>query len=262
MEHPHGGHRQRLRQRYLTSGASAFADHELLELLLTYAIPRRDVNATAHALLNRFGSLEAVFSADIAALCGVEGVGESAALFLHMQRDLQQRMALRRFSGRDGRVRLNSAYDVACFVHELLYTERSETVLLLCLNTQRMLISTQRIGGGTLDRATVYPRMVAEQALLQNAHSVILVHNHPSGNPLPSPQDHATTEAVRAAVKSLDISLLDHLIVGHGAVYSSASNCVVTLSGENVQTQSPEEYSQQLQVKRPPLAAVMEQYRA
>ena len=179
MEHSHSGHRQRLRDRYEQSGAGAFADHELLELLLTYAIPRRDVNEIAHALLERFGSLEGVLSAELSALTSVPGIGESTAMFLRLQHDVQRRMTLRRFSGRDGRVRLNTPAASARFVNELLLAEPNETALLLCLNTQRTLISTRQIAMGTLDQAAVHPRLVAEQAMLQHAHSVLLAHNHP-----------------------------------------------------------------------------------
>ena len=138
MSQPHDGHRQRLRERYLLNGASAFADHELLELLLTYAIPRRDTNETAHLLLKRFGSLESVFSANLTELCTVDGIGDGAAIFLRLQHDLQKRMALRKFAGRDGRIYLNSPAASAAYAHELLSSDKTEQAILLCLNTQRI----------------------------------------------------------------------------------------------------------------------------
>lgn len=262
MEHSHSGHRQRLRDRYEQSGAGAFADHELLELLLTYAIPRRDVNEIAHALLERFGSLEGVLSAELSALTSVPGIGESTAMFLRLQHDVQRRMTLRRFSGRDGRVRLNTPAASARFVNELLLAEPNETALLLCLNTQRTLISTRQIAMGTLDQAAVHPRLVAEQALLQHAHSVLLAHNHPSGSPLPSESDLAITERVRAALKSLDIALFDHLIVGRNAVYSCLAETVIVLHAEEFETIPPEVYREEYlsPIKKPLLAVVMEQY--
>ena len=261
MEHPHNGHRERLRDRYRQSGIEAFADHELLELLLTYAIPRRDVNGMAHDLLARFGSLENVLKAEPAALQQVQGIGESAAIFLHLQHDLMQRILLRRFSDRDGRIRLNTPLKSAHYTHELLCDESTEATILLCLNTQRELICVGRIGDGTLAEAAVYPRAAAELVLLQHAHAAILAHNHPSGNPLPSEADDMATQQVAAALNSLGVPLLDHLIVGHGVVYSSTSKQVLSFVGATPTSCSPEEYTAQR--NKPAvsqLAHVMEPY--
>lgn len=261
MEHPHGGHRRRLRDRYTQSGADAFKDHELLELLLTYAIPRRDVNGTAHALLSQFGSLENVLKAEPAALQQVEGIGESAAIFLHLQHDLMQRILLRRFSDRSGRIRLTTPLKSAHYVHELLCDASTEAAILICLNAQREFICVGRIGDGTLAEAAVYPRAAAELVLLQHAHAAILAHNHPSGNPLPSSEDETTTVQVAAALNSLGVQLLDHLIVGHGVVYSSSSRQVLSFAAGEPASCSPEEFRQQrLETKPELLARVMEPY--
>lgn len=260
MTHAHDGHRKRLRERYLSSGASAFQDHELLELLLTYAIPRQDVNATAHALLRRFGSLERVFSAEPSALCDVDGIGESTAIFLRLQHDVQQRISLRRFSGKDGRVLLNTPAAAAFVAHEMLMGEVRETGLLLCLNAQLVLTAAQRFSSGTVDQAVIFPRVVAEHALLQHAHSVILVHNHPSGDPRPSKADETVTEAVSAALQSLGIRLNDHMIVGHGVVYSLTAGRILRLTGDACEVLTPEEYERSLKKQPPVFSFVMEEY--
>ena len=261
MEHPHGGHRGRLRERYLQSGADAFADHELLELLLTYAIPRRDVNGMAHELLARFGSLENVLNADPAALRQVTGVGESAAVYLHLQHDLMQRVLLRRFSDRSGRIFLSTPEKSARYLLELLYDKPTENAVLLCLNAQREVICVGRIGDGTLAEAAVYPRAAAELVLLQHAHSAILAHNHPSGNPLPSEADNLATTQVAAALQALGVPLLDHLIVGHGVVYSSSAKRVISFVGAAPASFSPEEYLDTVKnAAQPVLSRVMEPY--
>ena len=261
MEHPHSGHRERLRDRYMQSGIEAFADHELLELLLTYAIPRRDVNAMAHELITRFGSLENVLKADPAALRQVTGIGDSAAIFLHLQHDLMQRILLRRFSGRDGRIHLSTPLKSAQYTHELLCDAPTEKTVLLCLNAQRELICVGSIGDGTIAEASVYPRTAAELVLLQHAHSAILAHNHPSGNPLPSDADHLATKQVAAALGSLGVPLLDHLIVGHGTVYSSTSGQVLSFVGDSLMSCSPDEYlAGRICADAPVLSLVMEPY--
>ena len=261
MEHPHGGHRSRLRERYLHSGADAFQDHELLELLLTYAIPRRDVNSIAHALLAQFGSLENILKAAPAALQQVDGIGESAAVFLHLAHDFMQRILLRRFSDRNGRIRLTTPLKSAHYVHELLCDSSTEAAIMICLNAQRELICVGRIGDGTLAEAAVYPRAAAELVLLQHAHAAILAHNHPSGNPLPSKEDETTTVQVSAALNSLGVQLLDHLIVGHGAVYSSSSRQVLSFREGTPASCSHEEYRELcMQTRSETLARVMEPY--
>lgn len=261
MEHAHGGHRQRLRDRYTQSGAAAFADHELLELLLTYAIPRRDVNDTAHALLLRFGSLENVLKASPTALQQVPGIGETAAVFLHLQHDVMQRILLQRFSDETGHIRLTTPLVSARYALELLHNQVTESAILICLNAQRVVLCVARIGDGTLAEAAVYPRTAAEMVLLHHAHSAILAHNHPSGSPLPSAADHETTEKVSAALSSLGVPLLDHLIVGRGSVYSSSSRQVVSFTGSEPVCCSAEEFQQfQTDSGRSLLSRVMEPY--
>lgn len=257
----HEGHRERLRLRYQEHGASAFTDHEMLELLLTYAIPRRDTNETAHLLLSRFSSLSEVFGAPIELLQSVAGVGPSAAQYLRLIGDLQGRIALRKLTQRNGRILLNTPSRTARYAELLLGHESNERMLVLCLNAQRALIGTIPVGSGSISELTVYPRTIVEQALLKRAHSVILVHNHPSGDPTPSQADMDTTEAVRAALSSVHIALLDHIVVGDDYVYSFSAESILHLIGDSIEVLTADSYSVRRREQAPTLAVVMEEYR-
>ena len=260
MENLHGGHRERLRRRYQEHGADAFSDHELLELLLSYAIPRRDTNETAHLLLRQFGSLAGVFAAPAEQLETVDGIGPQTAQYLNLIGSMHSRMALRRLMQRNGRILLNTPNRTARYAALLLQQERNETMYLLCLNAQRTLISAKRISSGSIAELTVYPRVIIEQALLQRAHSVILVHNHPSGDPTPSQADADTTEAMRTALASVQIALLDHIVVGDGYLYSFSAQAILHPIGESIEVLSVGDYGIRRREQSPALAVVMEEY--
>lgn len=222
----HEGHRERLRERYIRSGIDAFADHEVLELVLTYAIPRRTTNDIAHSLLARFGSLNAVFSAEVAELTTVQGVGESTAVFLHLLSD-SARLYARQVKKDTERNRLASPAIAAAFALDLLGGERYESVYVVSLDKNMRLLHFERVLSGTLTEAPLYPRRIVESALMHRAHAVLLLHNHPSGDPSPSESDARATEAVKIALNSIDIRLFDHIIVGHGVVYSFSRGILI-----------------------------------
>jgi DNA repair protein RadC len=238
----HRGHRERIREQYRSHGAEAFLDHQFLELLLTYAIPRRDTNELAHALLERFGSLEGVVTAEISQLLLVEGVGDGAAVFLRMQGDLFRRLRLRRLTDARGNIRLASPADAAQYAVSQLSLLTYETVLAVCLNAKKAVQSCERIGGGTLAEAQVYPRNIAELALLKRAHGILLMHNHPSGDPAPSPADKETTQSVRAALESVGVQLFDHIVVGGEHAYSFSAGAVIGVSNAGTEVLSLEDY--------------------
>jgi len=227
----HSGHRERIREQYRVHGAEAFLDHQFLELLLTYAIPRRDVNELAHLLLTRFGSLEGVVTAEVEQLRLVEGVGEGTAVFLRMQGDLFRRLRLRRLADARGGIRLTSPVEAARYAVSQLALHTYETVLAVCLNAKKAVQSCERILGGSLSEAQVYPRNIAEVALLRRAHGILLIHNHPSGDPAPSSADAETTESVRAALESIGVQLFDHIIVGGEHAYSFSTGAIIGVSG-------------------------------
>lgn len=245
MASVHEGHRERLREQYLDHGMDGFLDHQVLELLLTYVIPRRDTNELAHRLLQRFGSLEEVLKADVYQLETVDGIGRSAALYLHMQGDVMRRISIRRLEDKQGQIRLTTPLVSAKLAISLLSSEYYEAVYFICLNKNRTVLCTKQVSRGSVSESFVYPRVVTELALLHHAHTGILIHNHPSGDPTPSDADLATTEAVSAALESVGIALLDHLIVSGRFVYSQSANAVIGLiNDDQYETLSADEFVQ------------------
>jgi len=245
----HSGHRQRLREQYAKNGINGFQEHQILELLLTYAIPRKDTNLLAHQLLDRFGSLEKVFQAEVDQLMQVEGIGQSAAIFLRMQSDISKHIQLHRPEDRSGKIRLTSPFSSAKFAAATLSQEGYESVYAVCLNKAGTVLHTKNVTSGNLVEAPIYPRLIVEYALLHRAHSVILMHNHPSGNPSPSKEDCDATALVRAALQSVEIPLVDHLIVGGQYVYSFSVDLVMFLQPGASQpiSMSLDEFSARLQ---------------
>lgn len=173
----------------------------------------------------------------------VDGIGAHAASLLRLLHGLNARLELRKLTDRNDRVLLNTPERTARYAALLLSDHANEAMYLLCLNAQRMVLSAKPIGTGSLAELTVYPRTVAEQALLHRAHSVILVHNHPSGDPTPSSADADTTRAVQAALASVHIALIDHIVVGDGYVYSFSAQAMLHPIVETVEVLSPGEYT-------------------
>ncbi len=203
------GHRQRLRERFLRAGLNGLQDYEALELLLTYAIPRQDVKPLAKLLLEEFGSVEKVLDASPAELLELPGVGATAATLIVLLKQLCAKYLEQKASAVD---LLDSPAKVVNFLRMKLGGGKKETFMVLFLNAQNHLIAFDSFAG-TVDRATVYSREVAERALLTRASAVIAAHNHPSGVCTPSPEDIKLTLRLKAALDSLGIKLLDHLIV-------------------------------------------------
>lgn len=205
----HDGHRARKKEQFLQTGLDSFADHEALELLLFYAIPRRDTNPTAHLLLQKFGSLDGVFNASAEELQSVEGVGESAAILLSMMSALMRRSM--RTTGKEKI--LNSVERCGKYFLELLHHERREVLYQACLDAKGKLIVCKKLSEGTADSAAFSVRQVVENALVADATMVVLAHNHVSGIALPSESDCVVTRRVRDALRAVDIQLMDHIIV-------------------------------------------------
>nr|WP_326184614.1 DNA repair protein RadC [uncultured Oscillibacter sp.] len=217
----HDGHREKMRQRFLNGGLESFADHEALELLLYYAIPRRDTNPVAHALMERYGSLSAVLSAPMEDLKKVEGIGESAAVLLKLAPQLCRKARLADAAQENV---LNSSEKAGAYLLERFAGERSEVVYQLCLDRKGKLIACKRIGEGGVTNAEVNIRKLVENAILTSASAVILSHNHPSGIALPSQDDYATTQRVMEALRTIGVVLTDHIIVADGDFVSMADS--------------------------------------
>jgi DNA repair protein RadC len=215
----HDGHREKMRQRYLKTGLDSFADHEALELLLYYAIPRQDTNPIAHALMERYGSLSAVLKAPVEDLQKVPGIGESAAILLNLVPQLNTKA---RLSDAERETVLNSPESVGNFLLNRFAEERNEVVYQLCLDRKGKLIACKRLGEGGVTSAELDIRRVVENAILTSASAVILAHNHPSGIALPSRDDYIATDRVKAALQTIGVELVDHIIVADGDYVSMA----------------------------------------
>ena len=204
------GHRARLRERFL-KGADALADYELLELLLMQAMPRRDMKPLAKSLMKRFGSFQRVISAEPAELLEVKGVGEAALVVLKSVQAAALRLA--RAEAMDRPV-MSSWQKVLDYCRASMAYGKTEQFRLLFLDRKNVLIADEVQQRGTVDHTPLYPREVVKRALELGASAIILVHNHPSGDPTPSKADIAMTREVVEAALKLGISVHDHIIIG------------------------------------------------
>lgn len=220
----HQGHRERLKQRCLEEGLDGFADHQVLELLLFYALPYQDTNGLAHRLLDTFGSLSAVLNADYSELLRVNGVGRHTAALLSFMPDLLRRYQMDQFGPRPNLSTLARAGDYCC---SLFLGKNYECFYMICLDVQGNLNQAALIGEGSLSNVSVYPRIAAETALRHRAASVILTHNHPGGNPQASRDDLDVTDIVARALAAIGVDVLDHIIVARGQYYSLAQKGLI-----------------------------------
>lgn len=211
------GHRERLRTRYLKAGGDGFPDYDMVELLLTYAIQRRDVKPIARNLLQKFKNIGGIMDATTEDLCSVEGMGEKSALLLKLMRDFCIRYLESEITNTDV---LNSTRKLREYARMKLGGFTEEVMMLICLNVKNRIIDSKIISRGTIDSAVIYPRNIAADALQKKAASVIVVHNHPSGDTTPSFTDKEFTAEVAKALHLLDIDLLDHLIVSRTDAFS------------------------------------------
>ena len=220
----HAGHRERIRNRLRNEGLASFSEHEVLELLLTYAIPRIDVNPLAHELIARFGRLSNVLEADPSELLQVKGMGDNAALLLTMMPQLVRYYQMNALGERPVII---SVADAKAYCAPLFVGAHEEHIYMVCLNQKGNVLHLSLLQTGTIDEVPLYPRKVVETALRHNAHSVILAHNHPGGVALASQADIETTRNIAAALQAIGIKLSDHLIFAGGVSYSMMSKRVL-----------------------------------
>lgn len=206
----HSGHRQRLKERFLKEGLDNFNELQVLELLLFYCIPRQDTNPTAHALLERFGSLAQVLEAPSSELMKVPGIGEATATFLPLMASLCRYYLVHRTASN---VILNTIEQCGNYLLPFFCGRRNEVVYLLCLDAKCKVLSCKEVGEGSVNSASVPIRRIVEMALADNATSVVLAHNHPSGMAVPSGEDQLTTRRLALSLSTVDIELVDHLVI-------------------------------------------------
>ncbi len=207
------GHRERLRERFAKGGADAMPDYELLELTLFAALPRRDTKPLAKALLARFGSFAEVIAAPRARLLEVKGVGEGVVHHLKIVEAAAHRLAKTRVINRPA---LSSWTALLDYCTAAMARSANEEFRVLFLDRKNILVADEVQNRGTVDHTPVYPREIIKRALELSASAIILVHNHPSGDPTPSKADIAMTREVASAAKALGIAVHDHLVIGRG----------------------------------------------
>lgn len=216
----HDGHRARLTARFLEEGLDGFSQHNMLELLLFYAVPRKDTNELAHALIDAFGSLAGVLDAPVSELEAVPGVGERTAALLHLMPQLAR--AYLADGARD--ICIDSTAKAGSYLLPRFIGRNEETVFMVCLDGKGRVLSTTLLFRGSVNSAEINLRAVVAAALRHNAAGVILAHNHPGGVALPSPEDLTTTRRVRDALAPVGVRLVDHIIVADGDYVSLADS--------------------------------------
>ena len=216
-----------MKARYKDHGLDNFNDVNVLELLLFYAIPRKDTNEIAHALLDHFGSLDRVFEASIPELEAVPGVGESSALLISLIPQIMRRYLTVKKSCVST---ISGSADAGRYLVPRLMFEKDEKLLLLCLDAKKSVISCINLGSGVVNAVDVNVRKVVENAVRHRANTVILAHNHPGGVALPSREDERLTIEISAALKLVGIPLVDHIIVAGDDYVSFADSGMMSLS--------------------------------
>lgn len=217
-ECPHAGHRARLRNRFLNEGLDTFADHEVLEYVLFYAMPRGNTNETAHRLLAHFGSLAAVMEADSADLASITGIGPQATALITLIPQLTRRYLKDRLE-RD-RPCLKSSEAAMSFAVPLMTGRSDEVFYVISLDAACRVLNAALLAEGTVAEVRLHPRQVVETALRSRASSVLFIHNHPAGTARPSTDDLRLTETLVKTLQPLSIKVLDHIIVAGDQAYS------------------------------------------
>ena len=206
----HEGHRERIKRRFLRHGLASFDDHNVLELLLFFAVPRQDTNALAHRLLDTFGSLDKVFEALPEELMSVQGVGENTAALIRLVPAAAQRYMLVKESMNEILPDIDA---IGRYLVPHFMSLRKECVILLCLDTKMKVLDCRVIGVGSLSSANFSVREIVQICLLYNTKYAVLAHNHVGGIAIPSKEDIYATREVRKALEMVDVRLLDHIIV-------------------------------------------------
>ncbi len=211
-EHLHGGHRERMRRRFLEAGGSALADHELLEVLLFYAIPRRDTNDLAHRLIEEFGSLSGVLEADSDLLCRMSGISEGSATYLKLLGELTKRYTAIKMERDDKKTVFDTPGKIAAFMAPRYLGVNIERVYLLLFDNGMHMIDCFHVCDGSVSGVSMSVRRIAERAYKKGAATAILTHNHPGGMATPSTDDVRVTRRLEEALRLLEIPLLEHYV--------------------------------------------------
>lgn len=213
------GHRERIRKRYIKSGLEGFNDYEVLELLLTYSIARKDVKPIAKELIEKFGTIDEIAKSDVKSLLEVDGIGEGSAVFLKLIGDIALTLYREKIEDKDI-LTIKSKNSLLSYLRgEIGYSPREEFKILF-LDSSNKLIASETLFYGTIDKSAIYPREIVERVIKNRAKSVIFAHNHPSGSISPSKKDIELTQYMYDSLKLLEIRLLDHIIITKNSYFS------------------------------------------
>jgi DNA repair protein RadC len=218
-DHPGAGHRNRLRQRFLSAGLDGFLDYEVIELLLTLATPRKDCKAAAKLALKRFKTLQGVLEADPRELQDVPGIGPTNLLGIKLIKSVSERFLAKKVVGKN--VVANSR-DLYTYLNGAIRDKTRECFMAIFLDSKNRVIAMETLFEGTLTASGVYPREVVRAALQHHAAALIFAHNHPSGEPRPSNEDLSVTRQLVFAGRLMGITVHEHLIIGDNRYYSFA----------------------------------------
>jgi len=219
--HKGAGHRQRLRKKFLESGLSGFHDYEVIELLLTIATPRKDCKEIAKALLKRFKSLQRVLEASPRELCEIEGIGPMNQFGIKLVKAVADRYLEKRLIEKDP---LNNSKELYEYLCHTIRDKLREYFKVVFLDAKNKVLAVETLFKGTLTASSVYPREVILAALNHDAAALIFAHNHPSGDPTPSPEDMAITRQLVLACAVMGITVHEHIVMGNSSYYSFADH--------------------------------------
>ena len=219
------GHRERLRERFIKSGFNGFHDYEVLELLLTYCLPRKDTKPIAKDLLKRFKSINKILSADEQELKSIKGLATHSVIFLKVLNEF----GIYQYNLRatEGEIQFLMLDQLTEYFWATIGNKKNEVVSVLYLNSQNKLLASEILSEGTVTESFIQPRKVVENALNNKATTVIIGHNHPGGIPEPSEEDNIITSSIKQALATVDISLQDHIIIADSGYYSYKQNGIL-----------------------------------
>lgn len=218
-KHKGEGHRERLRDKFMASGLSGFHDYEVIELLLTLATPRKDCKDAAKAALEKFGTFQGVIEASVRDLCAVQGIGPKNAFGIKLIQAVADRYLEKRLIQKDA---LSNSRALFEYLYHSMGARDRESFKVVFLDAKNRVIAVETLFTGTLTSSAVYPREVIRAALDRKAAALIFVHNHPSGDPAPSPADFAITRQLLFACLAVGVTVHEHLIIGDHQYFSFA----------------------------------------
>lgn len=213
------GHRQRLKTRYLKSGYEAFQSYEILELLLTYSIPRKDVKLIAKELIKKYGDITNILNQNIENLKKNDGIGENSAILIRLIGDIIKNFYYENLQEVNF-IEIKTKETLLNFLTREIGYLKTENFIVLFLNNNNKLLGTEKLFCGTIDKSAIYPREIIEKVIDYGAKGVIFAHNHPSGNMRPSNADIEVTHHMIKALKMIDVKVLDHIIIGKNKYFS------------------------------------------